>query len=605
MSQTENPVKRIKSIPMVRRLNRWAWTEILAALALLIAVLGFWWNTGRRETETKMNSLLSIYGEQIEQRFAGMDRAMSILLENAEDLALMGDASETERQHAMVRMRNRLQNTLLVEESAEWGIAASSAFGAAVQAGTGSPSFAQKEQIGRDALLAASDASGISAGWEEKDLDGEAFLCRRVIRRGQALLLYIRRSTLLGLIHDQESGGLKWSILSEGMESEGPSSSWFTPLRLERTLSGTPFRLICIQDSSEASWWIRGEIAVLLSMAALLLAFTLYLRRALRKSLFHPMASLESDMRKIRAGDYDLRVSTQSDAQEFQQMTGTLNQLLEEVLQLRIRELEKQLALQEANQKYIRLQLRPHFFLNAMATVSALSAKNRTQEIQTYIDALSRNIRYMFSAGMHTVPVREELLHVQNYLKMQELKYPDCVFSYVELPEELGDWPIPQMIVHTVVENEYKYAVSRDQMLMLLIRVSLETHQNEDLLLIEIEDDGQGYPQDIIDLMNTTGRTVESDGTRVGLWSIRTLLELMYDRTGLLELANQSPHGAIARIRVPRKAVREIRLDREESSRLSDRTTGGPAPVQPEGHERADSESRRAVKQPGMEGNAD
>ena len=110
------------------------------------------------------------------------------------------------------------------------------------------------------------------------------------------------------------------------------------------------------------------------------------------------------------------------------------------------------------------------------------------------------------------------------------------------------------------MENEYKYAVNRDQMLMLLIRVSQETRDGEELLLIEIEDDGQGYPQEIIDLMNSTGRTVESDGTRVGLWSIRTLLELMYDRPSLLELANQSPHGAIARIRVPRNAVHEIRV---------------------------------------------
>ena len=152
---------------------------------------------------------------------------------------------------------------------------------------------------------------------------------------------------------------------------------------------------------------------------------------------------------------------------------------------------------------------------------------------------------------------------------MQELKYPDCVFSYVELPEELGDWPIPQMIIHTVVENEYKYAVSRDQMLMLLIRVSLESWQGQDMLLIEIEDDGQGYPPEVMERINRPGGAAESDGTRVGLWSIKRMLELMYDRTGLLELANQSPHGAVARIRVPREAAHEVRTqDGDDALRL-------------------------------------
>ena len=562
--------KQQKYKPMMRRLNRWAWTEILTALALMVAVLGSWWITERRETESEIRSLLSIYGEQMEQRFSGMDRTLGLLLENEEDLALMGDASDAERQHAMIRLKNKLQSTLRIEVSAEWGVMANSAFGSEIQAGSFSPTFAQKEAIRENALGAAASASGISAGWEKTDLDGETWLCRKSARREQSIQLYVRQSTLLGRIRGQEGDGLRWSILSGEAETVPGSSSAFAPLRLERLLSGTPFRLVCVQDASTAFGKLKIEIAVLLSVAALLLAFTLYLRRSLQKSLFQPMARLESDMRKIQAGDYELRVSTKSDAQEFRQMTSTLNQLLEEVLQLRIRELEKQLALQEANQKYIRLQLRPHFFLNAMTTVSALSAKGKNQEIQTYIDALSKNIRYMFSAGMHTVPVREEILHVQNYLKMQELKYPDCVFSYVELPEELSDWHVPQMIVHTVVENEYKYAVSRDLMLMLLIRVSLESWRGQELLLIEIEDDGRGYPQEIIDRMNTAGSVVESDGTRVGLWSIRTMLELMYDQTGLLELANQSPHGAIARIRIPRKAVHEVHLaESGEPPRLS------------------------------------
>ena len=549
-----------KTQPLMRRLNRWAWTEILAALLLMIAVLVNWWMTEWRETESEMNYLLSVYGEQIESRFEGMNRVMGILLEENGDLALMGAEDEAERQHAMVRLKRTLQSTLRIDSSAEWGVMANSAYQAEIQAGEKSPSVVQKERMAENALLAAKGALGMTASWEEVHTEGEVFFRRAATRQGQAIHLYVRRESVLGQIQNPEGSGMVWEILN-GAEESGKKREGSAPLHKERTLAGTPFRLRCVRDFSETFGRLRGEIAVLVSMAVLLLAFTLYLRRALRRSLIDPMAQLESEMRKIQEGDYELQVSTQSDAREFQQMTGTLNQLLEEVIQLRVRELEKQLALQEANQKYIRLQLRPHFFLNAMTTVSALSAKNRNQEIQTYIDALSKNIRYMFSAGMHTVPVREEMLHVQNYLKMQELKYPGCVFSYVELPEELEDWPIPQMIIHTVVENEYKYAVSRDHMVMLLIRASRENWRGQEVLLIEIEDDGQGYPPEVLERINGAETAAEGGGNRVGLWSIRRMMELMYEQDGLLELANQVPHGAIARIRVPREAVHEVQLD--------------------------------------------
>ena len=147
---------------------------------------------------------------------------------------------------------------------------------------------------------------------------------------------------------------------------------------------------------------------------------------------------------------------------------------------------------------------------------------------------------------------------------MQELKYPNCVFTYVDLPEELQNWRIPQMLIHTVVENEYRYAVSRSEVLMLLIRISEAMFENEKMLLIEIEDNGKGYPQQVLDYMNDDNSAPMPDGTRVGLWSIRRIMELMYDRKGLFAISNVTPHGAMSRIYVPYHTVHEVHTDKPE-----------------------------------------
>ena len=57
----------------------------------------------------------------------------------------------------------------------------------------------------------------------------------------------------------------------------------------------------------------------------------------------------------------------------------------------------------------IKLQIRPHFFLNALTTISSLSRQKKFSEINNYITSLSKNIRYMFRAGFHTVSVKEEV----------------------------------------------------------------------------------------------------------------------------------------------------------------------------------------------------
>lgn len=180
-----------------------------------------------------------------------------------------------------------------------------------------------------------------------------------------------------------------------------------------------------------------------------------------RKQIIQPMQGMIQDMERIRGGDYELRVEERGDNQEFSLLSRTFNQMMDEIVNLKIRFYEKQLALSDAEQKYIRLQIRPHFFLNAMTTIAGLSAKKKNAEIEKYINALSKNIRYMFSSGLHTVSVKEELHHVENYFEMQEMRYAGCIFYFIEMPEELEDWQIPQMLIHTLIENEYKYGISQ------------------------------------------------------------------------------------------------------------------------------------------------
>ena len=163
----------------------------------------------------------------------------------------------------------------------------------------------------------------------------------------------------------------------------------------------------------------------------------------------------------------------------------------------------------------------------------------------------------MFRSGLHTVPVKEEISHIENYFSMQECVYPGCIFHLIDLPPELGDWPIPQMLIQTIIENEYKYAVSLEDVLTILVRVSASDFDGEEMLKITVEDDGKGYPEDVLQAINSPDAQPGPDGHRVGLWSVRRTMELMYERQGLTHFSNIEPHGCMNTIYVPRKPLHE------------------------------------------------
>jgi len=100
--------------------------------------------------------------------------------------------------------------------------------------------------------------------------------------------------------------------------------------------------------------------------------------------------------------------------------------------------------------------------------------------------------------------------------------------------------------------------------LTVLIKVSLDEHNGQTMLLLEIEDDGKGYPRDVLRYMNGQGRPRTTDGTRVGLWSVKRMLELMYERGDLLELKNIEPHGCLNKIWIPSEPVHEFTGGEEE-----------------------------------------
>ena len=56
------------------------------------------------------------------------------------------------------------------------------------------------------------------------------------------------------------------------------------------------------------------------------------------------------------------------------------------------------------------------------------------------------------------------------------------------------------MLIHTVVENIYKHAVSVDNLITILVQVNKTEYKGQEMLCISIEDDGEGYPEEILKL---------------------------------------------------------------------------------------------------------
>lgn len=555
--------------------------QLLMVMLIVISFAVLTYQSAIQEMNTVAENFLDIYATQIEDRIMRMDRSLSTILNNNADLVLLESDELAERNRASVRLSLAIQDIMKIDNSAEVLVIAESVYGICLDAKHERLSYDRKNQI-REFVTEYADKEEKYSGWNFEAIGDTAYLYKILIWDNRSVAAFVSVDTLLSTIPEAQlnhygfiltdGAGRVWGFSGHedfgGRRWDGQTEMQMTDLTLRNmmvnhvSIKDGKVMLYSCEKKSGAFGQLRVGVVLLLCVIILLGIFDFVFSGIVRKDLILPMNHMRKDMKHIEQGEYGLKVKEMGDNQEFSMLAQSFNRLMDEIMDLKIQFYEKKLELSDAEQKYIRLQIRPHFFLNALTTIASLSFQGKNKDINLYINALSKNIRYMFSSGLHTVPVKEEIYHVKNYFEMQELKYPGCVFYYIDMPEELAAWKIPQMMIHTLVENEYKFAVSADASLMILIKISTEEAGGEKMLKIEIEDDGPGYPSEVLAYINQDAEK-KQDGTQVGLWSIKRLLELMYDRKGLLKLENVEPHGALNRIFVPENAVQEI--NRESS----------------------------------------
>lgn len=526
-----------------------------------------------KELKDSSDAFLKIYSNEIKNTISDLDGTLKKITSQGEDLAKIKSKSENERSLSAISLHNYLIDLISNNDIPDAIVVYDNNFDICLDAISTNVKYKQKQELRETTCNALKNTEIKSITWNFISLGERMYLYKALKTEDRVIVVYVDTKELLAQLLDDDIGN-RTIVLTDGMNrigklwgmekddiavgkcvSEVSSENYY---RVNQSIVSGQLSLWCFTGKADIFKQTNTNMVVVAISVGVAFLFMLFLFAYTRKEVIFPMKVMINDMEKIRDGEYDNRIDDDFRTKEFRMLKETTNQMVDEIVGLKIQSYEKRIELQDMELKSIRLQLKPHFFLNALTTISSLGSQNKMEQIRIYIEALSRNVRYMFRAGFHTVPVKEEVRHVKNYFEMQELKYPDCVFYFIDLPESLEEWKIPQMLIHTFIENEYKYAVSIDNVLTILIKIRKEMYQGEEMLLIEVEDDGKGYPIEVLEYMNDKTKNVSDKGTRVGLWSIKRMMELMYDTKNLVIVENISPHGCLNRIYIPREAKHEL-----------------------------------------------
>jgi two-component system sensor histidine kinase YesM len=162
--------------------------------------------------------------------------------------------------------------------------------------------------------------------------------------------------------------------------------------------------------------------------------------------------------------------------------------------------------------------------------------------------------------------LRQEVDHVQAYIQIIQVRYPERIRCHYEIPEHLDDQPVLKLILQPLVENAIEHGLIPKGTYG-NIRITAEADRNE--LILRVEDDGVGMTfnrlQEIKKTLGGLGEEHLDDekllAGHVGLVNVSQRLYLNYGELGRLSIESNHQAGTVVEIRLPMDKEREERSD--------------------------------------------
>ncbi len=203
------------------------------------------------------------------------------------------------------------------------------------------------------------------------------------------------------------------------------------------------------------------------------------------------------------------------------------------------RELEKQKI--EAELKYLKAQIHPHFLFNTLNNLYALTLR-KSEKASDVVIKLSEMLDYIiYNSNEREVKLEDEIRHIHAYIALEKIRYGDRLHLNIKIKGDAKDKYIAPLILLPFVENSFKHGAS-SEIDNPEIEISLEINENNLTFVVS----------------NTFNETIkkESYTEGIGLKNVKRRLELIYPELYHLNIEKQkNKFQVILRLRWENKVV--------------------------------------------------
>lgn len=224
--------------------------------------------------------------------------------------------------------------------------------------------------------------------------------------------------------------------------------------------SNSEWHLIMEMPTSFINSKIIFTIVLILFCCTILLLVSAFAVNKYAKVISIPVTKLKNAMADVENGVLE-HIIPDENISEFNSLGKSYNQMTDDIAKL-MKEIRIQERLKnEADNKALFSQIKPHFLYNTLETIQAMAYDNNDEQVENAISNLATLFRIGLSDDRCIITLDEEIQHLKSYINIQLLRYGNMFDYKIDYHNIDTNIPFMKFTLQPIVENSIYHGIKQ------------------------------------------------------------------------------------------------------------------------------------------------
>ncbi len=270
-------------------------------------------------------------------------------------------------------------------------------------------------------------------------------------------------------------------------------------------------------------------------------------------SITKPVRKLLEVMKGVDRGEFKL-VGNIRAGEEIRELAREYDIMVGKIRELIAANKREQEQKRKSDLKALQAQINPHFLYNTLDSIIWMAEMNQSDKVVQMTSALSKLFRISISKGQDMIPIRDEIAHVESYLKIQQMRYRDKFDYKLDIDPLIYDYIILKITLQPLVENSIYHGIKEIEEKG---KITIAGYLEDDHIIMKVADNGKGMTREqLIELRHEIDTAMEDRSADhrhgMGVRNVHQRIRIHFGGQYGIYCSSERGDGTMIQVKIPR-----------------------------------------------------